>query len=176
MLTPKMQREIIERLAMSRDTLRTDGAVLPRTTALVVRPERTTPKRHGLNVSAYCVRAEYVNLDNPRSEIVVELRNAEVKYRDRNHEYGRVVDIQVHAWDDSGDPPCTDWIQLYSPEAWMHAGMMTLQGFLHIVRLDGKTLDKNFGSPDAPMRMAKLWLRPEAALDDDGEWLKSRRP
>jgi hypothetical protein len=162
---------------MSRDTLRADGAVLPRTTAPVVRPERTSPKRHGMNVSAYCVRAEYVDLDNPRGAVVVELRNAEVKYRDRNHEYGRVVDIQVHGWDDSnGDPPCTDWIQLYAPEAWMHAGMMTLQGFLHIVRLDGKNLDPNFGSPDAPMRMAKLWLRPEAALDDDGEWLKDRRP
>ena len=136
----------------------------------------TTPKRQGLNISAYCVRAQYIDLDNPKGETVVELRNAMSKYRDRRHEYGRVVDVQVHAWDDSGDPPCVDWIQLYAPEVFMHTGMMTIQGFLHIVRLDGKTLDKNFGSPDAPMRMAKLWLRPEAALDDDGEWLKSRRP
>lgn len=140
--------------------------------------EHTTPKRHGLKVSAYCVRAAYIDLDRAKPETIVELRNAEIAFRDRNHEYGRVVDIQVHAWDwdDSGNPPCTDWIQLYAPEVWMHTGMMTIQGFLQIVRLDGKTLDKNLGSPDAPMRMARLWLRPEAALDDDGEWLKNKKP
>lgn len=140
--------------------------------------EHTTPKRHGLKVSAYCVRATWVDHHMGPYETVVELRNAEVAFRDNNYEYGHVVDIQVHDWDedDSGDPPLTDWIQLYAPEVWMHSDMMSIRGFLQIVRLNGKTLDKNGGSPAAPMRMARLWLRPEAALDDDGEWRKNRKP
>lgn len=139
-------------------------------------------KREGLRVSSYAVRGAYLDLDDrresPHSD--VELRNAVVEYRDRSYEWGVVVDIKTSSWrkrDFDGDRECVDHVQIYSPEVTIHALIgLTMRGFVHVVKLDGELLDKDYGRPDAPMRIMKFYFRPESALTDDGEWLADRKP
>jgi hypothetical protein len=135
--------------------------------------------RDGLRVSTYEVRVEYAAYEKKQEPEMI-LRNAEIAYRDRTFEFGQYVDIMTHSWDkdEGGDPKIVDWIQLYNPEVWMHRGMMSIRGFLQIVRLKGidQNKENRHGDAELPMRMGKLWLRPETAITDDGKWLKDQPP
>jgi hypothetical protein len=137
----------------------------------------TIKARSGLRIGSYCVLGQYVDLDHPAT-IDIQLRNARITYREHDHDLGQAVDLRVYDWKPQkfvDDEEIVDWLVLYSPEVRMHSSIILMRGYLHTVRLDRKRVGDHLG-PDIPMRRATLRLRPEAALNDLGEWLEDRRP
>lgn len=134
--------------------------------------KRTLP----LDLTTYAIEAQYVTIrERP---VAFEFRSATIRYRDRNHVYGQVVDIMVRGTKTrpgDQDPEILEWVQLFHPEFWMHSGSMRLKGFVQVIVQDGKLLDKERGTPEAPMRFIEMDLTPEAALDDDGEYRTVRK-
>ena len=124
-------------------------------------------KRWG--VDTYAVTGRWLDLDQrPVTADVVELRGAKLLTKESDSTWGATVDIRVEAKAEQ----IVDQVLVYRPTIRFHGGILFLTGFAQIVRQDGVLVDPRRGAPDAPMRIMEIRMRPEAALSDDGEWLR----
>lgn len=144
-------------------------------------------KREGLNISGFAVDGSLVRARFGRDAPDVkaaefELRNVDLRFRDSSRDYGQIIDLQVHSWhekDDCNDPKLLDWFILASPEIWYGIGIWFIRGYGWWYRRNGQNVvgDRIREQDEcAGAERYELRLRPEAALNEKGEWLRDVKP